>query len=338
MRLLLFSDEDNCLGRAYCLWLLAHHLGWSCTPVVPRGALWPPLEGTEFSARTISPEQIREDFDVVIVHQPIPETLGAALRLTPRRPIIIDVDEPVWERRYGSTRLGEARIFAGLLRRGRNPLTPHRLRREARHRPMLLSSPGLRPGYTGAVIPHVRVARPVTEIPRGALTLAFVGTPREHKGLTLLRDAAERAGVTLTLTADAPADARPNERWVGATSIEAGARIVEASSCVVVPSLDTPFARGQLPVKLIDGMLAGRAVIASDLPPISWALGDAGILVPPGDLRSLIGALTRLRDDRAEVLRLSAAARARALAKFTPEAVAPCFADAVTSALASTGR
>jgi glycosyltransferase involved in cell wall biosynthesis len=77
-------------------------------------------------------------------------------------------------------------------------------------------------------------------------------------------------------------------------------------------------------------MLAGRAIVASDLPPIRWALGDTGLLAQPGDLDSLTRALQTLRDP-AERTRLGALARERALNMFTPASVAPAFA-AVLSA------
>jgi glycosyltransferase involved in cell wall biosynthesis len=102
----------------------------------------------------------------------------------------------------------------------------------------------------------------------------------------------------------------------------------------VVPSADTPFARAQLPVKLIDAMMAGRAVIASDLAPIRWALGGTGVLVRPGSAHELVLALRRLTvDESTGVSYLGALARERALAHFTPQAVAPALAAAVRAAV-----
>ncbi|MBW3661380.1 MAG: glycosyltransferase, partial [Gemmatimonadetes bacterium] len=59
-----------------------------------------------------------------------------------------------------------------------------------------------------------------------------------------------------------------------------------ASQIVVVPSV--PARSGDqdgLPVALLEGMAAGCAPVASDLPGIDQALepGRSGLLVPPGD-------------------------------------------------------
>ena len=97
---------------------------------------------------------------------------------------------------------------------------------------------------------------------------------------------------------------------------------------VAIPSQDWTYSRGQLPVKIIDAMMAGRAVVGSDLEPIRWALGGTGIVVPPANAEALAAALDSLRspDIRAD---LGARARERALATFTPSAIAPALAAAL---------
>ena len=95
-----------------------------------------------------------------------------------------------------------------------------------------------------------------------------MGSVRPHKGVELLREAVEHAGdMRLTITDDPPPSARPNENWTGLTSLAVGLELVNRADIVAIPSL--PWIYGyQLPVKLIDAMLAGRAIVASDLPPI----------------------------------------------------------------------
>jgi glycosyltransferase involved in cell wall biosynthesis len=51
--------------------------------------------------------------------------------------------------------------------------------------------------------------------------------------------------------------------------------------------------------------------------------------VPPADPAALAAALLRLRDDRAELERLAAAARRRYEERFTPSAAASRLVDAV---------
>jgi len=107
-----------------------------------------------------------------------------------------------------------------------------------------------------------------------------------------------------------------------------GAEIVQSADIIALPSIASAWSRGQLPAKLIDGMLAGRAVIASDLPPIAWALGETGRLVRPGDLAELTEALIDLRDPYTRQM-LGAAARNRGEGMFLVDVVAPTFRDAV---------
>jgi glycosyltransferase involved in cell wall biosynthesis len=55
-------------------------------------------------------------------------------------------------------------------------------------------------------------------------------------------------------------------------------------------------------------MAAGAAVVASDVGGVPEAVGDAGILVPPGDSRALAGALEALADDPQALERAARAA------------------------------
>ncbi len=48
------------------------------------------------------------------------------------------------------------------------------------------------------------------------------------------------------------------------------------------------------PLKVVEAMAAGKAVVASDFPPVRELLGDCGVLVPAGDPAALASALERL--------------------------------------------
>jgi glycosyltransferase involved in cell wall biosynthesis len=80
-------------------------------------------------------------------------------------------------------------------------------------------------------------------------------------------------------------------------------------------------AKRVVPNKVFQGAAAGCAIITSDTAPQRRVLGDAAILVPPGDPEALAGALLRLSRDREEVLALRKAARHLAQQRFTPEHV-----------------
>jgi glycosyltransferase involved in cell wall biosynthesis len=88
-----------------------------------------------------------------------------------------------------------------------------------------------------------------------------------------------------------------------------------------------PKALRVVPNKVFQGAAAGCAIVTSDTPPQRRALGDAALLVPPGDVEALAAALLRLADDRAELARLRAAAHSIATEQYAPsQVVAPLLA------------
>jgi glycosyltransferase involved in cell wall biosynthesis len=68
------------------------------------------------------------------------------------------------------------------------------------------------------------------------------------------------------------------------------------------------------PLKLAEYLAAGLAVVAPRIPSVEERVtdGETGVLVAPGDVNELVGALVRLRDDDALRDRLSSTARAAA--------------------------
>ena len=100
-------------------------------------------------------------------------------------------------------------------------------------------------------------------------------------------------------------------------------RYIRAFDVLVVPSRFEGF-----PLVILEAMLAGVPVVASDVGSISEAVREeeTGFLVPPGDERALAAALSRLLED-AELRRsLGARARALALERFTAPVMARAFA------------
>ena len=77
-----------------------------------------------------------------------------------------------------------------------------------------------------------------------------------------------------------------------------------------------------VPNKIYQGAAAGCALVTSDTPPQRRVLGDAAVLIPPGDPVALADALTSLADDPDRVLELRRAAWRLAAEQFTPQAVA----------------
>jgi glycosyltransferase involved in cell wall biosynthesis len=329
MKVTFFSDDlsSNSLGRVYCLWRLADALGWEASIVSPRGdGVWGPLQGSRFadSCHRIGEQASRDaeiiTSDLLIAVKPLPSSFLPAWEWSQKldAPLIVDIDDPdlemqfSWERPI--RRLGRIVLRAPGLRGSRV------VRKRLEGVPRFVSNPWLQSRYEGTLLPHVREDRGMGAPHRSRQPrVAFVGTNQSHKGISVLRQAvAELAseGFRLTVTDTAPEDAAPHEDWVGRTSLEAGLDLVGAADIVVIPSLDAVHARGQLPVKLIDAMMFGRAIVVTDVDPLPWALGGAGIVIPPGSVTGLVTALRSLTDP-VERDRLGSAARDVAVSRYT---------------------
>jgi glycosyltransferase involved in cell wall biosynthesis len=141
----------------------------------------------------------------------------------------------------------------------------------------------------------------------------FLGRLHDQKDpLTAVRVATGMAdeGVVLLIAGDGElggavaAAATPNVEVLGH---RADVRRLLAGCDVV---LNTSRWEG-LPLALLEAMWAGRPVVASDAPGNREVLGDAGILVPPGDVEAFQSALRRLRAPERRA-RLAAHGRVRA--------------------------
>lgn len=337
MQIVFFTESlaENSLGRTYSLWLLARSLGWRPRVLSVAGdSIWSPLKGSEFaeSCELVSPAEaaqiVAANTDLIVACKPLAQSLGVAIEVARDRqvPILVDVDDPDLE---ALLRIGRpAQRVARAVRRPGRTARDLRLRREVMRRPCLVSNPWLQARYGGTLIPHAR-----SDIGAGTQSesttphLVFVGTNRPHKGVRVLREAVaslKDSGFTLTVTDTPPDDAKPWESWVGTTSLDDGVELVRRADIIAIPSLRTRQAEGQLPAKLIDAMLLGRAVVVTDVEPMPWALGRTGIVVPAGSSQALASALYSLRD--AGVRRqLGDSARVRALEEFTVGALASRF-------------
>lgn len=90
----------------------------------------------------------------------------------------------------------------------------------------------------------------------------------------------------------------------------------------VLPSNPTPKWNEQFGAALAESMACGRAVVGATSGAIAEVIGDAGLLVPPGDFVALAAALRRLVADQDRRDELGARARERALAAFSTERIA----------------
>jgi glycosyltransferase involved in cell wall biosynthesis len=88
--------------------------------------------------------------------------------------------------------------------------------------------------------------------------------------------------------------------------------LIEQAAIVVVPSLGEGFG-----MVALEAMERGRAVIAASVGGLPEILGDAGVLVPSGEVEPLRAAIVELARDRPRIEALGAAGRKRAVAEFS---------------------
>jgi glycosyltransferase involved in cell wall biosynthesis len=106
--------------------------------------------------------------------------------------------------------------------------------------------------------------------------------------------------------------------WVDAADLP---RMVAAHDVCLGIFGTGPKALRVVPNKVFQGAAAGCAVVTSDTAPQRRVLGDAAVLVPPGDPAALAEALRSLAADRSRLVAAKSAATALAASSFTPAAV-----------------
>jgi teichuronic acid biosynthesis glycosyltransferase TuaH len=119
----------------------------------------------------------------------------------------------------------------------------------------------------------------------------FVGHISDRIDLSLLHSVAER-GISLllvgprqaTFRSDAEFDrllSAPNVQWAGPKPYEELPRYLGAMSVGLVPYTGSPFNRASFPLKALEYLAAGLAVVSTDLPSVRW-LDTELIDIAPG--------------------------------------------------------
>jgi glycosyltransferase involved in cell wall biosynthesis len=166
-------------------------------------------------------------------------------------------------------------------------------------------------------------------------TTGYVGRLVSEKGIHVLLEAAARlpGEWRLRIVGSGPARAElvaQAERlgiggriawieWVASTEMPAQYRQLDA---LVIPSLTRPNWKEQFGRVIIEAMASGVPVIGSDSGAIPGIIGQAGLIVPEGNIHALTDALCKLQQDAALRSRLAEQGRARVLAHFTHQKVA----------------
>jgi glycosyltransferase involved in cell wall biosynthesis len=203
-----------------------------------------------------------------------------------------------------------------------------------------------RKGYQGpaAVIPQFgvdpSVYRPLEREGRegagsGTFTIGYLGRLVEEKGLLVLLHAlAQIEGEwRLEVVGGGPLESRMvavahdlgiRQRVVFGAGVPSAQvpELLNGWDCLVLPSLTRSNWKEQFGRVLVEAMACQAPVVGSDSGEIPNLVGDAGLIVPEGNVSALAGALRRLRDDPVLRASLGMAGRARVLARYTQQKIA----------------
>ena len=188
-----------------------------------------------------------------------------------------------------------------------------------------------------AVIPQLGALAPhePQHVPHEGLAIGVVGRLVPQKGLdTLLQALALQRGSKwrLTIVGDGPERERlealaselrlaARVRWTGGLPAEQVANLWPDLDVLAQPSVASDAWRESNGLVLMEAMANEVAVLGTDSGVIPELIGDAGLVVPAGDVQALARALEQL-SDHATRRSLAQAARARALRLYSDDAIA----------------
>ncbi|MGN6681406.1 MAG: glycosyltransferase family 4 protein [Streptosporangiaceae bacterium] len=346
----LYRDEDpfrTPRPGEYRDWIDLLEVGMMWTAAFP--------EPLTFSIRALRALRERTaDFDIVHDNQ----VLAYGLLAIPRRlglPLVTSIHHPISvDRRI---ELAQAKGWSRLTKRRWYSFVRMQARVARRVGPVMTGSESSRDDILRdfKVAPaNVRVVplgvdtrlfhpRETPRVPGSIIAVASADSP--VKGIpTLLRAFAKLAterDASLTVVGK-PAPGGPTEKLIGELSLgervrfvtgisdEDLAAIVARTEVAVVPSLYEGFS---LPA--VEHMASGTPLIASRTGALPEVVGDAAMLVSPGDPEELAAALRRLQDSPAERERLATAALDRVQQRFAWSAVAKATVAEYRQAIAA---
>jgi glycosyltransferase involved in cell wall biosynthesis len=188
----------------------------------------------------------------------------------------------------------------------------------------------LLPGWVTSYVLAIGTVEPRKDLP--TLVRAFGQFAGGRPGLALVIAGSDGWGGTELDEAVAACPAQDRVLRLGWVDDEARDALTSAATVFAYPSRYEGFGLPPL-----HAMAAGTAVVASDCGALREVLGDAALLVPPGDADALAAALSRLLDDPDQRLLLSQRGLGRA-AGFTWDACAQGIVSLYREAAAAAGR
>lgn len=180
--------------------------------------------------------------------------------------------------------------------------------------------------------------------PSEGRTVLFLGRHEPRKGLGVLVEAVVRSGLdaSIWVVGEGPQTEELREKtlgdprfyWLGTVSEEEKFRRLKSADVMVAPSLHGE----SFGVVLLEGMAAGTAVVASDIPGYRAVArpGRDALLVPPGDPDALSAALDKALAGGLDIVAMRESAKERA-AERSLDALAARYLELYDSLLARGG-
>jgi len=280
------------------------------------------------------------DGDVIVASKPRATSFGLALlaRARRRRPLVLDIDD--WEIGFFSRSGPWGRIGRALNVANPNglPWTWLAEKLVSRADAITVASRFLERRFGGTLLPHVRDTeawdpgrydRAATRRRLGVdgeKVVMFLGTPRGHKGVDDLVEAVGSLGPGVILALVGVDAARSGaQRWsapayvrvTGEIPFDDVPRYLIGADVVVVPQRDTMDTVGQVPAKLFDAMALARPIVSTSVSMIPEILEGCGVVVEPGNVGALAGAIKRLLDNPVDAADLGRRARERCESRYS---------------------
>ena len=287
------------------------------------------------------------DADLIYALKPYPTSFGLGLLYHWAKgvPLVLDIDD--WE--LGAFRaMDRGRLWRTIMAGIASPNNYFWLRllyrRTALADAITVSSVFLQKRYGGILVPHGRdtVAMDPARTDRDQIrrelgaegkVVMFLGTPRPPKGVEDLVSAVNllaRRDVRCTIVGIEDNDpycmhlctlASDQVQLLPMQPFDKVAAFLAAADVVAVPQRRTPFAEAQVPAKLFDAMAMARPIVSTAVSDIPKILEGCGVVVPPGDVNALAGAIAYLLDNPLEAQRLGTAAREKCVNEFSWDAM-----------------
>ena len=280
------------------------------------------------------------DGDVIVASKPRATSFGLGLlaRARRRRPLVLDIDD--WEIGFFSRSGPWGRIGRALNVANPNglPWTWLAEKLVSRADAITVASRFLERRFGGTLLPHARDTeawdpgrydRAATRRRLGVdgeKVVMFLGTPRGHKGVDDLVEAVGSLGPGVILALVGVDAARSGaQRWsapayvrvTGEIPFDDVPRYLIGADVVVVPQRDTMDTVGQVPAKLFDAMALARPIVSTSVSMIPEILEGCGVVVEPGNVSALAGAIKRLLDNPVDAADLGRRARERCESRYS---------------------